>query len=34
VEVKPLSPRPDGELPCPWWFGRLRAYGYLIAARK
>jgi SAM-dependent methyltransferase len=34
VEVKPLSLRPDGELCCPWWFERLRAYGYLIAAER
>jgi SAM-dependent methyltransferase len=34
VEVRPLSLRPDGRLACPWWFGRLRSYGYLIAARK
>lgn len=33
VEVKPLSLRADGELCCSWWFGGLRAYGYLIAAR-
>lgn len=34
VEVRRLSLRPDGRLACPWWFGRLRSYGYLIAARK
>ena len=34
VEVRPLSLRDDGRLACPWWFGRLRSYGYLIAARK
>jgi SAM-dependent methyltransferase len=34
VDVRPLSLRPDGRLACPWWFGRLRSYGYLIAARK
>jgi ubiquinone/menaquinone biosynthesis C-methylase UbiE len=34
VEVRPLSLRHDGRLTCPWWFGRLRSYGYLIAARK
>lgn len=32
--VRPVSLRPDGRLPCPWWFGWLRSYGYLIAARK
>ena len=34
VEVRPLSLRADGRLRHPWWFGRLRSYGYLIAARK
>jgi hypothetical protein len=34
VEVRPLSLRPDGQLPSPWWLGRLRAYGYLVAARR
>lgn len=34
AEVRPLSLRADGRLACPWWFGRLRSYGYLIAARK
>lgn len=34
VEVMPLSLRADGRLPMPWWFGGLRAYGYLVAARK
>jgi SAM-dependent methyltransferase len=34
VEVRPLSLRGDGRVACPWWFGRLRSYGYLIAARK
>lgn len=34
VEMKPLSLRADGELLWPWWFGRLRAYGYLIAAER
>jgi ubiquinone/menaquinone biosynthesis C-methylase UbiE len=34
IEVKPISLRADGELRCPWWFGRLRAYGYLIAAER
>jgi SAM-dependent methyltransferase len=34
VEVRPVSLRPDGRLPSPWWFGFLRSYGYLIAARK
>jgi SAM-dependent methyltransferase len=31
-EVRPVGLRPDGRLPCPWWFGGLRAYGYLLAA--
>lgn len=34
VNVRPLSLQADGMLSRPWWFGRLRAYGYLIAARK
>ena len=34
VEVRPISLRADGRLRCPWWFGWLRAYGYLIAAEK
>ncbi len=34
VEVQPISLRPDGRLASPWWFGWLRAYGYLIAAKK
>jgi SAM-dependent methyltransferase len=34
VEVRPISLRGDGRLCWPWWFGWLRAYGYLIAARK
>lgn len=33
-EVRPVSAGPDARLAMPWWFGRLRAYGYLIAARK
>jgi ubiquinone/menaquinone biosynthesis C-methylase UbiE len=32
--VQPVSLRPDGRLPAPFWFGALRAYGYLIAAEK
>jgi ubiquinone/menaquinone biosynthesis C-methylase UbiE len=34
LEVRPLSLRVDGRLGFPWWFGRLRSCGYLIAARK
>jgi SAM-dependent methyltransferase len=34
VEVRPISLRPDGQLRCPWWFGGLRAYGYLVAAER
>ena len=33
-EVRPISLRPDGRLRAPWWLGRLRAYGYLLAAEK
>jgi SAM-dependent methyltransferase len=32
--VCPVSLRQDGRLPVPWWFGGLRAYGYLLAAEK
>lgn len=34
LEVRPISLRSDGRLPCPAWFGWLRAYGYLLAAEK
>jgi SAM-dependent methyltransferase len=34
LEVRPVSVRPDGRVSCPWCFGWLRAYGYLIAARR
>jgi SAM-dependent methyltransferase len=34
VEEMPVSLRSDGRLPAPWWFGSLRAYGYLIAAQR
>jgi SAM-dependent methyltransferase len=34
LEVRPVSLRADGQLRCPWWFGWLRSYGYLIAARR
>ncbi len=33
VQVRPISLAADGRLCCPWWFGWLRAYGYLLAAR-
>jgi SAM-dependent methyltransferase len=33
-DLRPLSLRSDGRLPWPWWFGWLRAYGYLILSRK
>jgi SAM-dependent methyltransferase len=33
-EVRPISLREDGKLSRAWWFGRLRAYGYLIAAER
>ncbi len=32
VEVRALGLA--DRLPSPWWFGRLRSYGYLVAARK
>ncbi len=34
VEVRPVGLGPGARLPRPWWFGRLRAYGYLIAAER
>jgi SAM-dependent methyltransferase len=34
IEVKPIGVRAGGDLCCPWWFGGLRAYGYLIAAGR
>jgi len=34
LEVCPLSLNADGQLRAAWWLGRLRAYGYLVAARK
>jgi SAM-dependent methyltransferase len=33
-EVRPVGLRDDGTLARPWWFGWLRAYGYLIAAQR
>jgi SAM-dependent methyltransferase len=34
VEVMPVSFRADGRVRCAWWWGWLRAYGYLIAASR
>ena len=34
VEVLPVGLGADVRLRRPWWFGRLRAYGYLLAAEK
>jgi ubiquinone/menaquinone biosynthesis C-methylase UbiE len=34
LEARPISLRPDGRLRFPWWFGWLRAYGYLLAAER
>ncbi|HMF16058.1 MAG TPA: methyltransferase domain-containing protein [Gemmataceae bacterium] len=34
AEVKPISLRADGKLVWPFLFGRLRAYGYLLAVEK
>ena len=34
LEVRPVSLRADGRLPCPRWFGGLRAYGYLLVAER
>jgi len=33
-EVRPVGAGPDGRLSCPWLLGSLRAYGFLIAARR
>jgi SAM-dependent methyltransferase len=32
--IRPVSAQPDGPFPWPWLLGRLRAYGFLIAARR
>jgi SAM-dependent methyltransferase len=34
LEVAPVGLAEDGRLARPWWFGWLRAYGYLVAAQK
>jgi SAM-dependent methyltransferase len=34
LQVKPVSLRADGRLVWPWWFGWLRAYGYLLALER
>jgi SAM-dependent methyltransferase len=34
VDVRPVSLQADGKVSWPWWFGSLRAYGYLIAAER
>jgi SAM-dependent methyltransferase len=34
LEVLPVSLREDGRLVCPWWLGRFRTYGYLLAAQR
>ena len=34
TKIHPLSLRPEARLPFPHWFGGLRAYGYLLVARK
>jgi SAM-dependent methyltransferase len=34
IKVRPVGLGPDGRLSHPWWFGRLRAYGFLLAAEK
>ena len=33
-DVRQVSLRADGRLPWAWWFGGLRAYGYLLAAER
>ena len=34
IEVRPIGLGPEGELRWPRWGGSLRAYGYLLAARR
>jgi SAM-dependent methyltransferase len=34
LEIVPVGLRVDGRLPWAWWLGGLRAYGYLLAARR
>jgi len=34
LEIRPVSLAPDGRLPHDWFFGWLRAYGYLLAAER
>jgi SAM-dependent methyltransferase len=34
LEVLPVGLGADGRLRCPWWLEPLRAYGYLVAARR
>ena len=34
IDVQPVGLGSDGRLAAPWWFSGLRAYGYLLAARK
>lgn len=34
IETRPISIRPDGRLTVSWLLPQLRAYGYLIAAKK
>ncbi len=34
TDVQPVSLRADGRLPWPWFVSWLRAYGYLMAARR
>jgi SAM-dependent methyltransferase len=33
-DVRPVGLGPGGRLPGGWWFGRLRAYGYLLGAER
>lgn len=34
VRVEPIGLRADGSLPAAWWLPSLRAYGFLLAARR
>ena len=34
TEILPVSTRPGGDLPAPWLFPSVRAYGYLVSAKR
>lgn len=33
TECRRISVREDGHIPCPWFFGKYRAYGFLVACK-